>query len=286
MEYLPAGSLQGVRGISVHAGVKVLHHCLSALAYLNSCHNITLGNLTPAKILIERGTVTSAFPGDIKVKLGDFFTSNLCGQVNSGPNGFCSSSISYVYSAPERVSRLQTQPTCDPFQTNEELQRVRLEDVWSLGVITLELVFGFPPAAQPLRDSQDHPRWCDTLKTHLKTSIIFDGDTVKKELGSFLQQNMVANAQRQSEPCHRREAAVCKGFLEVLFSFCSFPTNPQIDTPAETPGRDIIMTDACTCQSGGTRIIKNLKRRPRKRRNSTDMACNPRPRKILKSIEH
>ncbi|KAK7908891.1 hypothetical protein LTR80_012274, partial [Exophiala xenobiotica] len=142
MEYLPLGNLQHQNTssqIAVEEWSTLLHQCLTALAYLHA-RKVTHRDLKPENILIH-----SRIP--FWVRVGDF------GLAKKGEDlsTFCGN---YRYSPPEAYSN---QPCTS---------RV---DIWQLGVIVMEGLYGLPVDPRPKKPDdrgkiQQHAfNWCKII---------------------------------------------------------------------------------------------------------------------------
>ena len=129
MEYLPSGNLRCQLKFAVFEQgeiISILFQCLEALEYLHAMQ-VTHRDVKPENILFS-----SRYP--IHIRLADFGLARV-----TSPQEMASFVGTYEYMAPEVVwHHLYTQTV----------------DVWSLGIVIMELVFGLPysPDSQPGAD--------------------------------------------------------------------------------------------------------------------------------------
>ena len=126
MQYLPLGNLadaQCASPIAFEETVALLSQAFQGLEYLNSLGFIHR-DIKPANILISCRT-------PLTVKLADF---GLAKHNRNGRTNFKSFVGTYLYAAPETY-------------TGNRKPYNYAVDIWSLGIVVLELAYGLPKAA-------------------------------------------------------------------------------------------------------------------------------------------
>lgn len=116
------GSLEDVRNVPMPVLAMILHDVISGLAYLHDEKRLLHNDLKPANLLFKRG----------KVKLSDFGTAVPLGRDGSAKEFV--GSVSYM--SPERIEHEPCGPEAD---------------VWSLGILALELATGQHPLKPVMR---------------------------------------------------------------------------------------------------------------------------------------
>lgn len=130
---------------------------MSALTYLHESEPpIAHRDIKPANILVQY-----RYDGDIFVKLGDFGISRDRAELET----FCGT---LMYQAPEIWLRLGYTP---------------IVDIWSLGVVACELIYGLPFSGHKIRSIA----WCESIVTRLRQS----QQETPSDLGRFLLNTMV-----------------------------------------------------------------------------------------------
>ncbi|OAA36935.1 protein kinase [Beauveria brongniartii RCEF 3172] len=131
LEYIPGGSLTSEDRLSERHGAQVLSQLSSALDYLHTLNPpISHRDIKPENILVVERTVDNIY-----VKFGDFGLSKESEQLMTN----CGTP---VWSAPEIFRR-----NADPVGTRFETYTVAV-DIWSLGVVVGNLLFGRLPSWQ------------------------------------------------------------------------------------------------------------------------------------------
>ncbi|KAM3456385.1 hypothetical protein MY3296_001664 [Beauveria thailandica] len=189
LEYMSYGSLDDHKDISYSETFTILHQCSSALAYLHSQEiPIAHRDIKPPNILVESRTQYG-----ISVKLGDFGLSR---------PGFELSTLcgTYLYLAPEVHSdswRLA--------RNKDRLGYTVAVDIWSLGVVACELLYGLPPYTT--RYNGYGVAWCEKIRKELVRNV----QGRPTALGSIVMNCMVV-----LPPGSRYCASDCFGVLEDL----------------------------------------------------------------------
>ncbi|KAI0503089.1 kinase-like domain-containing protein [Xylaria bambusicola] len=125
LEYMPLGDLLTVHerdALTHHECLEVLSQCASALGYFHREFQASHRDIKPENILVQRRG-PSHNPRDILVKLGDFGIS----KVGDVPRSYCGTTF---YMAPEVMSNAASYTS--------------VADIWSLGVVILQLAYGLP----------------------------------------------------------------------------------------------------------------------------------------------
>ncbi|KAI0009525.1 kinase-like domain-containing protein [Xylariaceae sp. FL0662B] len=169
LEYVPYGSLDDHENISYNETLMIVRQCLSALAYLHGGEmKIAHRDIKPANILVEY-----RFEDKIYVKLGDFGLS----QYGSELMTICGTSH---YLAPEVHSEWKR------YDNNEErLGYTAVVDLWSLGVVACELIYGLPPFEDWYEENW--VSWCEKIVAWLRSN----SQRWHYDLGQFLLNTMV-----------------------------------------------------------------------------------------------
>lgn len=184
MEYAPLGNLLQQEGFSLPETTAMLEQQLKAVKYLHEI-GITHRDIKPENILVEL-----RYP-ELKTKLSDFGLSSDESRLKT----FCGTEL---YAAPE-VSKNGTQYT-------------NAVDIWSLGVVALQMAHGLP---KPLRkwDAQD---WTDEVHHH-----------ARKQSGRFA---TLLHRMLVLLPSARPSAEKClTGMSSWILPLC--PTPPQATQP-------------------------------------------------------
>ncbi|KAH8709519.1 DNA damage response protein kinase DUN1 [Beauveria bassiana] len=189
LEYMRCGSLEAQKNITYNETFTIISQCLSALAYLHERNPpIAHRDIKPANILVERRSENGIF-----VKLGDFGLarkgfelSTLCGT--------------YKYLAPEIHSDKQLRA-----RREETSGYTVAVDIWSLGVVAYELLYGLPSFKRRYKD--DGAAWCEKLTDELRTN-------VKRRPAAL--GTMLANCMVVISPEDRRDAASCCELLVTV----------------------------------------------------------------------
>ncbi|KAL8856088.1 MAG: hypothetical protein Q9178_007283 [Gyalolechia marmorata] len=127
MEYLPLGSLSDLESVSEEETLQVLHQGLAALEYLHAQH-IAHRDIKPENILIQCRVPFTIKLADFGLAKTDSFLKSKCG---SDP-----------YAAPEIW---------------EGYSYTQLVDIWSLGVVIVQFMYGLPKPSQKRRTGK---LWC------------------------------------------------------------------------------------------------------------------------------
>ncbi|KAK5259829.1 MAPK-activated protein kinase Srk1 [Exophiala xenobiotica] len=229
MEYLPLGNLQHQNTssqIAVEEWSTLLHQCLTALAYLHA-RKVTHRDLKPENILIH-----SRIP--FWVRVGDF------GLAKKGEDlsTFCGN---YRYSPPEAYSN---QPCTS---------RV---DIWQLGVIVMEGLYGLPVDPRPKKPDdrgkiQQHAfNWCKII---IDAAADWESDVMIDFLRRYL---------LKWKATDRRSATECLNTAIGIGLFDEYPLQTGTSTPrpksSQTPAR-IDAEDASTLRVfSGTNVDTRL----------------------------
>ncbi|KAM3536099.1 hypothetical protein MY4038_000565 [Beauveria bassiana] len=182
LEYMRCGSLEAHKDITYNETFTIISQCLSALAYLHERNPpIAHRDIKPANILVERRSENGIF-----VKLGDFGLAR---------NGFELLTLcgTYKYLAPEIHSDKQLRA-----RREETSGYTVAVDIWSLGVVAYELLYGLPSFTRRYKD--DGAAWCEKLTDELRTNV----QRRPAALGT-----MLANCMVVISPEDRRDAASC-----------------------------------------------------------------------------
>lgn len=183
LEYMPYGSLDHHNDISYHETLTIIHQCSSALAYLHGQEvPIAHRDIKPANILIE-----SRSTNHISVKLGDFGLSRHGFELIT----FCGT---YLYLAPEVYSDMQGLGGY-----------TAAVDVWSLGVVACQLIYGLPRHREEHRSNG--VAWCRKIVEVLRRGV----RRRPSALGSMLMNCMVVVS-----PDSRHSASDCYDVLEDM----------------------------------------------------------------------
>jgi serine/threonine protein kinase len=172
MEYVKGGRLGNPYNLSRKNMITVLDQILRALQYLHDDMNLAHRDIKPNNILI-------ASRSPFWVKLADFGLAVDADKLK----GFCGTRI---YAAPE-VYTDRTYTTA--------------VDIWSLGVIVYEHLFGLPG----LKPKQNWTRWCRDLTDNVEWSLL--NDSLVEFLGS---------AMLLVEPGERKSARGCLDMVDGL----------------------------------------------------------------------
>ncbi|KAG5787120.1 hypothetical protein H9Q69_013809 [Fusarium xylarioides] len=183
LEYMPYGSLDDHNDISYHETLTIVHQCSSALAYLHGQEvPIAHRDIKPANILVE-----SRSTNRISVKLGDFGLSRHGFELIT----FCGT---YLYLAPEVYSDMQGLSGY-----------TAAVDVWSLGVVACQLIYGLPRYREEHRSNG--VAWCKRIAEVLRREV----RRRPSALGSMLVNRMVVVSPRS-----RYSASDCYDELEDM----------------------------------------------------------------------
>ncbi|KAF1738559.1 Ovarian-specific serine/threonine-protein kinase Lok [Beauveria bassiana] len=177
LEYIPGGSLTSKDKLSEHQGAQVLSQLSSALDYLHTMNPpISHRDIKPENILVVERTVDNIY-----VKFGDFGLSKESEQLMTN----CGTP---VWSAPEIFRK-----NADPKGTRSETYTVAV-DIWSLGVVVGNLLFGTLPSWQSAY-SNDEKSWVRKFR-----KFFVDKNCVKhsKLLSLLLDKMIVMNAAERS----------------------------------------------------------------------------------------
>ncbi|KAG5781820.1 hypothetical protein H9Q73_004545 [Fusarium xylarioides] len=157
LEYIPGVSLEAHEDISYNETLSLMSQCLSALTYLHESEPpIAHRDIKPANILVQH-----RYDDDIFVKLGDFGLSRDRPELET----FCGT---LEYQAPETWLRRGYTP---------------IVDIWSLGVVAFELIYGLPFRRHEIRSVA----WCNSIVIGLRQS----QQQTPNDLGQFLLNAMV-----------------------------------------------------------------------------------------------
>lgn len=169
LEYVPLGSLEDVQGVSYDEAVSVVSQCLSALVYLHGREPpIAHRDIKPANILVQH-----RLDGNIYVKLGDFGLSRDGFEMMT----FCGTPM---YLAPEVHYQSQ--------HNSSQRGYTSAVDIWSLGVVACELLYGLPRYNQYYRDNG--VAWCKQIIARLQDT----SHKTPSHLGRLLLDTMVIMA--------------------------------------------------------------------------------------------
>ncbi|KAF5024768.1 hypothetical protein F66182_3146 [Fusarium sp. NRRL 66182] len=183
LEYMPCGSLDDHNDISYYETLTIVHQCSSALAYLHGREvPIAHRDIKPANILVE-----SRSTNHISVKLGDFGLSRHGFELIT----FCGT---YLYLAPEVYSDMQGLAGY-----------TAAVDVWSLGVVACQLIYGLPRYREEHRSNG--VAWCRKIVEVLQRNV----RRRPSALGSMLVNCMVVVS-----PESRYSASDCYDVLEDM----------------------------------------------------------------------
>ncbi|KAM3458418.1 hypothetical protein NHJ6243_007419 [Beauveria neobassiana] len=177
LEYIPGGSLTSKDKLSERHGAQVLSQLSSALDYLHTLNPpISHRDIKPENILVVERTVDNIY-----VKFGDFGLSKESEQLMTN----CGTP---VWSAPEIFRK-----NADPKGTRSETYTVAV-DIWSLGVVVGNLLFGTLPSWQSAY-SNDEKSWVRKFR-----KFFVDKNCVKhsKLLSLLLDKMIVMNAAERS----------------------------------------------------------------------------------------
>ncbi|KAK7397631.1 hypothetical protein QQX98_012998 [Neonectria punicea] len=145
LEYARCGSLSDQENISADETQSILNQCLSALIYLHEHEPpIVHRDIKPDNILVQH-----RFPGNIYVKFGDFGLARDSHELMT----ICGTPY---YQAPEIY--LQWQRFCFGEERSTYTAAV---DIWSLGVVGYELMYGLPQYKSWYKDGGT--AWCDKI---------------------------------------------------------------------------------------------------------------------------
>ncbi|ENH66013.1 hypothetical protein FOC1_g10001135 [Fusarium oxysporum f. sp. cubense race 1] len=157
LEYIPGGSLEAHEDISYNETLSLIRQCLSALTYLHESEPpVAHRDIKPANILVQH-----RYDDDIFVKLGDFGISRDRAELET----FCGT---LRYQAPE----IWLGPGYTP-----------IVDIWSLGVVACELIYGLPFSGHKIRSVA----WCKSIVIGLRQS----QQETPNDFGRFLLNAMV-----------------------------------------------------------------------------------------------
>ncbi|PMB73538.1 Serine/threonine-protein kinase DCLK1 [Beauveria bassiana] len=177
LEYIPGGSLTSKDKLSERHGAQVLSQLSSALDYLHTLNPpISHRDIKPENILVVERTVNNIY-----VKFGDFGLSKESEKLMTN----CGTP---VWSAPEIFRK-----NADPKGTRSETYTVAV-DIWSLGVVVGNLLFGTLPSWQSAY-SNDDKSWVRKCR-----NFFVDKNGVKhsKLLSLLLDKMIVLNAAERS----------------------------------------------------------------------------------------
>ncbi|KAF4949867.1 hypothetical protein FSARC_13369 [Fusarium sarcochroum] len=176
-EFMRHGSLASQDGITYKETCMIVRKCSSALEYLHGLEPpIAHREIKPANILVEHRTQESIY-----VKLGDFGLSQHLSELFT----ICGTTL---YLAPEIRS--------------EELRRSRNErtlgyttavDVWSLGVVACELLYGLP--RHTTQHENDGTVWCQRIVGALQKDVRRDPTMLGSMLVDWYVQAEVGDSQ-------------------------------------------------------------------------------------------
>lgn len=189
LEYVPCGCLSDHEDISYNEISTIMRQCLSALVYLHEKKPpITHRDIKPDNIFVK-----SRSKDVIHVKLGDFGISR---------RGFELSTIcgTYDYMAPEVHSDVQRYRN-----KKDRLVYTTAVDIWSLGVVAFELLYGLPHYAT--KYNGNGVAWCKNVCKELQRKV----QTQPTALGSMVLSCMVV-LPHGSRSCARE----CSDELEDL----------------------------------------------------------------------
>ncbi|CAJ2508713.1 Uu.00g137390.m01.CDS01 [Anthostomella pinea] len=211
MEYVPCGPLGDLEDVLYNETWMILRQCLSALSYLHGNHTpIAHRDIKPANILVQFREA-----GDIYVKLGDFGLSRDGAELMTlcGTRRYLAPE---VYSEAGRHSRKENR-----------LGYIAAVDIWSLGVVAYELIYGLPPYKR--KYDNDGVLWCEKISIELQKNV----GKQSNELGQFLADAMVV-----LDTESRFSAANCYKQVEYLLatengSFQSHTSTPASHYPDE-----------------------------------------------------
>ena len=212
MEYLPLGNLACQDFIAEEETLQLLCQGLQALDYLHS-HSPPLAHrdIKPANILVQ-----SRMP--FAIKLADFGLA----KNDSSLKTFCGSN---EYAAPEIWGRHYYTATVD---------------IWSLGVVVLEYVYGLP---QPTRERKGKP-WCRDIVQKAE-----EGEGEGDTLMDFISAKMLRIDYRD-----RGSASDCLGEVYRL----GFHEIPTVDIGRTTPtGKTAGQDDVTRTKSVITQTLQN-----------------------------
>ncbi|KIW36302.1 hypothetical protein, variant 3 [Exophiala oligosperma] len=229
-EYLPLGNLSrqnSISPIAVEEWVTLLHQCLKALEYLHA-RNVTHRDLKPENILVKSRTPFLVRVGDFGLAKKDIDLRTRCGN--------------YRYSPPEVYSNRPY--TC-------------VVDIWQLGVIVLEGLYGLPevPRDAPPKDVKERRKTQRQAFTWCSSIVEAAEDWESDPMIDFLKSHML-----KWEPTDRQSAAECLSMAYDIGLFEEIPLRTGSLTPRREPAQvhdDIDAEDASTIKEpfgkiGGT----------------------------------
>ncbi|KIW39692.1 uncharacterized protein PV06_08282 [Exophiala oligosperma] len=219
MEYLPLGNLSrqnSISPIAVEEWAALLHQCLKALVYLPA-RNVTHRDLKPENILVKSRTPFLIRVGDFGLAKEDIDLRTRCGN--------------YRYSPPEvYLNRPYTS----------------VVDIWQLGVIAMEGLYGLPngPGDPPPKDVKERRKtqpqffiWCSSI---IEAAEDWESDPMI----DFLKSHML-----KLEPTDRRSAADCLTTAHEIGLFEEIALRTGNLTPRREPAQvpdDIDAEEAST----------------------------------------
>ncbi|KIW36762.1 hypothetical protein, variant 1 [Exophiala oligosperma] len=216
MEYEPLGNLQhqdSISPIAVEEWVALLHQCLRALVYLHA-RNITHRDLKPENILVQSRTPFWVRIGDFGLAKEDIELRTRCGN--------------YRYSPPEIYSNRSYTSAVD---------------IWQLGVIVLEGLYGLPHDTRR-KDVKERGKIQQQAFTWCSRIIFAAEDWESDPMIDFLKGYML-----KWEPSDRQSAAECLRIALDIGLFDETLLRTGSLTPRQEPTQipdDIDAEDAST----------------------------------------